>query len=256
MYNLRTKILFSLLPLLIWLLVHPISAAGTRDIRIHYLGHAGFIIQFGNGIGIVTDYAAFHHIGDFKPDIATYSHGHDDHAGGVLPKETRHILSRSMALELDGISIKPIITSEASAGNNDNSSYLFTYKDFKILHLGDAHGDISQIMAADEQEHLRQILPDEIDLLLMPIGSSGQRSISNAQVAAFIDFVHPRMVIPMHYWTFWGKRSFLKYIERRNGTNGNKYKITRVDGSEYAINASRGQAPDAIQVISLEGADF
>ncbi len=251
-----TKISFSLMALFVCLAVHSVSAAGTHVVQIHYLGHAGFILQFDNGIGIVTDYAAFHDIGGFKPDVATYSHGHEDHAGGYFPNEIRHILSRSMSLEIDGISIKPIITSESSAGVNDNSSYLFTYKNFKILHLGDAQGDISEIAETDEQAHLRRILPEKIDLLLMPIGSSGRRNISNKQAEAFIDFVQPRVVIPMHYWTSWGKRSFLKHLERRNKTNGNRYRITKVKGPKYAIDLSRLQASDAITIISLEGSDY
>lgn len=256
MRKLIAKISFSLMALFVCLAAHSVSAAGTHVIQIHYLGHAGFILQFDNGIGIVTDYAAFHDIGDFKPDVATYSHGHEDHAGGYLPKDMRHILSRSLSLEIDGISIKPIITSESSAGSNDNTSYLFTYQNFKILHLGDAQGDISEIMAADEQAHLKGLLPDKIDLLLMPIGSSGRRNISDKQAEAFIDFVQPRMVVPMHYWTSWGKRSFLKHLERRNKTNGNRYRITKVKGPKYAIDLSRPQASDTVTIISLEGSDY
>ena len=56
------------------------------------MGHSSFIIQFDNGISILTDYGKYnawvqwgwdspiHDIGDFVPDIMTYSHTHhEDH---------------------------------------------------------------------------------------------------------------------------------------------------------------------------------
>jgi L-ascorbate metabolism protein UlaG (beta-lactamase superfamily) len=249
--------LLAVLLLLISVQFMSARAGLAKDIQVHYLGHAGFIFQFSNGIGVVTDYAYFHDIGTFKPDVATYSHGHDDHAGGILPSgmNRAHVLANSMALALEGVTFIPIITSETTPGSNNNSSYLITYQEFSILHLGDAQADISVIESEKERAHLKQILPERIDLLLIPIGN-GQCSITNEEVAQFIDFVQPRMVVPMHYWNFIEKWLFMRHMQGRNETNGGKYRLLKIDSPKYAIDFSRPQEEGVIDVIALDDGDY
>ncbi len=257
MRRLIRKLLVTVISLSICIQIHFASAGIAQDIQIHYLGHAGFLFQFSNGMGVVADYATFHDIGDFKPDVATYSHGHDDHAGGVLPRDMRrdHVLSNSMSLEMNGLSFSPIVTSESYAGSNDNQSYLITYQGFNILHLGDAQADISAINSEAERALLKRILSEKIDLLLVPIGN-GVCGITNAEVADFIDFVHPRRVIPMHYWHFWEKWFFLRHMEGRNQSNGQKYIIRKIDGPKWSIDISQRQQEGVIEIIALEDADY
>ena len=237
--------------------IYSASVGLAQDIRIHFLGHAGFVFQFGNGIGVVTDYAYFHDIGDFKPDVATYSHGHDDHAGGVLPPgmNRAHVLTNSMALELEGISFQPIVTSETTPGSNDNCSYLMTYKGFTILHLGDAQADMSAIESARVRDHLQQRLPAKVDLLLIPLGN-GVCAITKKEVEQFIDFVQPRMVIPMHYWNFFEKWSFLRHIARSKPTDGRQYKIVKVGSPQYTIDISQPAEKGVLEIIVLDDSDY
>jgi len=58
------------------------------EVSIHYLGHSSFILQFDNGISVLTDYGTsncwgltspIYDIGEFVPTILTYSHRHADH---------------------------------------------------------------------------------------------------------------------------------------------------------------------------------
>ena len=60
-------------------------------VKIHYLGHSAFVLQFDNGINVVTDYgkenawvawgwnSPINDIGDLIPDVMTFSHQHEDH---------------------------------------------------------------------------------------------------------------------------------------------------------------------------------
>ena len=121
------------------------------QVHIHYLGHASFVLRFGNGVDVLTDYGSpnawaewgwdspIHDVGDLVPDVVTYSHTHHadhcdpDRRPGGIP----HILTGLDSLSLAGLEIVPIRTSELSLDDTDNTSYLFSYAGLRILHLGD-----------------------------------------------------------------------------------------------------------------------
>ena len=97
------------------------------EIKIHYLGHSAFVLQFDNGINIVTDYAHYnawvdwgwdspiYSIGNLVPDVMTYSHHHDDHYDlDRIPENISHIITGLDSLSIDGIEIKPVRTCEDS----------------------------------------------------------------------------------------------------------------------------------------------
>ena len=73
--------------------------SSESQIKIHYLGHSSFVLQFDNNITIVTDYGHYNawancgsdspiqDIGELVPNIMTFSHQHDDHCNpGRIPK--------------------------------------------------------------------------------------------------------------------------------------------------------------------------
>ncbi|MCK5170275.1 MAG: MBL fold metallo-hydrolase, partial [Bacteroidales bacterium] len=127
------------------------------NIDIHYLGHSAFVLQFDE-ITVVTDYgkpnawkewgwdSPIYDIGVLVPDIMTYSHLHEDHYDSTrIPKGVKHILKNGEGLELEDLNIIPIPTCEDQFGIFDNTSYLFTYNGFNILHAGDIQGMIANI---------------------------------------------------------------------------------------------------------------
>lgn len=159
-------------------------------VTVHYLGHASFLLRFGEnpgeeaGLGggameeewqepshgeaitVLTDFGAsraygldspIHPLGEARPDIATFSHAHEDHAGGVLPEGIPVILTgggvpggahpdapggaHPAGPHQEGdLTITPIPTFEGSLEAPDNTSFLFEYRGLKILHLGDCQG--------------------------------------------------------------------------------------------------------------------
>jgi L-ascorbate metabolism protein UlaG (beta-lactamase superfamily) len=235
------------------------------DIRIHYLGHSSFVLQFDNGVSILTDYgqsraygldSPIYDVGDFQPTIITYSHHHPDHDRGAT-FDTDHVLDGLDELTLEGITLEPVLTTERS--QEDNTSTLITYKGFTILHLGDAQGDISRIDQEDVRQHLKEILAP-IDLLLVPIGWT--RDIIQ-EAEATVVLLEPRRVIPMHYWSPQEKRDFFAHLAAQNETVGASYQalhrrpdsVQESGGAEYDIWIDDADVTP-IQVISLEPAPF
>ena len=234
------------------------------EIRMHYLGHSAFVLQFDNGITVVADYGHFnawvdwgwdspiHSIGDLVPDVMTYSHDHDDHYDpDRIPEGVSHILTGLDSLSIGGIEIKPVRTCEDSIHLESNTSYIFTYKGMKICHLGDAQAQIMNVNSnAYVRNHMTAIFPDTFDLLLMTIEGK-QKFIPQAE--AFIDLLKPRRVIPMHFWTQTYKDEFFDYLRSQNG-QGKTYQIQMRGSSKYELSVS--EKTDSIQVIGLTRMPF
>jgi L-ascorbate metabolism protein UlaG (beta-lactamase superfamily) len=186
-------------------------------------------------------------VGDFQPTTVTYSHHHPDHDRGAT-FDTDYVLDGLDELTLEGISLQPVLTTEKA--KEDNASYLIIYKGFTILHLGDAQGDISRVDQQDVRQHLGEIFPGTIDLLLVPIGWT--RDILTEAEAA-VALLQPRRVIPMHYWSPQDKRDFLAHLAAQNEIVGTSYQVQKIGGAEYEIWID-GADVVPIQVISLKPA--
>ncbi len=235
------------------------------EIHIHYLGHSSFILQFDNGITVLTDYGAsnsygldspIYALGDLRPDVVTCSHTHhvDHYDESKVPDNVPHTLTEADrdSLSLEGLTIEPIPTCEASLKREDNNSYLFTYKGFKILHVGDAQGYITNLDQEDVRARVKEIYPDEYDLLLAPIGFTHD-ILPDAE--ALIDLLQPKRVIPMHYWSPDSKAAFLALLEEQNETAGKAYRVQEIQRAKYSVSSS-STSVTPIQVISLEPAAF
>ncbi len=241
-----------------------VSYSDEAVVKIHYLGHSAFVLQFDNGVNIVTDYGHYnawvdwgwdspiHDIGELIPDVMTYSHtNHEDHYDpDRIPEGISHILSEYDTLEIDGIHIKPIRTCEESIHTESNSSYMFSYKGLKICHLGDAQAQIINIENQDVCDYLVDIFPDTFDLLLMTIDGTEQFL---EQTEIFVDVLKPKRVIPMHYWTEEYKRNVLRNFEIQ-GMIGKSYQVEEISGPEYTLSSQEELTP--IKVLGLERAPF
>ena len=153
--------------------------AQQPDVLIHYLGHSSFIIQFDNGVKILTDYGTsnsyglpspIYDMGHLQPDVVTYSHKHRDHYGREIRVNIPYILQNLDSLNIEGIRIYPIRTCEDNLATESNTSFIFEYKGLTICHLGDAQANIMNINNQTNRDHLKEIFPENIDLLFMTIG--------------------------------------------------------------------------------------
>jgi len=227
--------------------IRPSPAQSPADIRLHYLGHSSFILGFDNGVTILTDYGKSRAYGlaspiyalkYFQPTLVTYSHHHEDHDRGAAFANATKLDGQDLSLKQ--IDIKAIPVSENREG--DNYGYLITYKGYTLFHAGDSQGDIVNLSTSTQvQQRLKRQLPAKIDLLLVPIDWT--KNIV-AQAIEYVNFLQPRQVIPIHYWSPAIKSEFLTKL------GGQPYKIVEVDGPQYGIVVSESTT-FANTVISL-----
>jgi L-ascorbate metabolism protein UlaG (beta-lactamase superfamily) len=242
------------------------SGASPVEVRIHYLGHASFILQFGNGVNVLTDYGShnawaewgwdspIHDVGHLVPDVITYSHTHHaDHCDeGRRPENVPHVLTGEDGLTIEGIEIQPIRTSEGSLDEQDNTSYLFSYRGLRILHLGDCQANIIHVADDTNRQYIKEVFAEPYDLVFVPIESQ-EKFVPQAE--AFLDLLRPKRAMSMHYWSEAYRDEFLVYLEARKGTGGRRYRIERVQGASYVL--SGDEVDDGVvAVICLERAPF
>jgi len=234
------------------------------EIKIHYLGHSSFVLQFNNGITVVTDYgkenawkgwgwdSPIHQLNGLVPDVMTYSHTfHEDHYDPErIPEGVEYILKEMDSLTIKGLTIKPIRVCEKKLGEEDNSAYLFSYGGLNLLHLGDAQVQIMNIDSQEVASHIEKIIPGNLDLLLMTI--DGPAPIWS-QAVKFVEILQPKCVIPMHYWTEEHKSGFLNGCRKLN-VGEKKYILEITDAPEYIL--SSGGSEKAVRIISLKPDDY
>jgi len=237
------------------------SKSDKPAVCLHYLGHAAFVLEFDNGISVLTDYGKSHAygldspiygLGSLKPDILTYSHQHEDHSGGTAPDGTRHVLSGNEGLDLKGLRIVPIPTYEQSLLKADNTSYLFIYRGIKILHMGDCQALITGIQEKETRKRIAEIYPDVYDLVLVPIGYV---SDITGPAADFVALLQAKRLIPMHYWSPKDKEHFLAGLGKKKSGAGLAFDVDEIDGPGLCLPASGGLISSP-KVISLTPAPY
>jgi L-ascorbate metabolism protein UlaG (beta-lactamase superfamily) len=233
-------------------------------VRGHYLGHAAFVLQFGETT-VLTDYgkpnawvewgwdSPVYGVGDLVPDVATYSHTHhDDHFdAGRLPAAVPTVLKGDGPIEIDDLTIAPIAMHESELDTEDSTAYLFSFRGARVLHLGDCQADI---ICSGDPKHgawLRRALPRRCDLVLMPIECQ-QRFFP--QINVFVRRLEPVRLVPMHFWSAETLRTFLAHARRQHDPSGHPYRIDEARGPQLKF--SIGKASDGVRVIPLERAPF
>ncbi len=238
------------------------SPVKQPEIKIHYLGHSSFILQFDNGVTVLMDYgksnsygldSPIYDIGSLRPDVVIYSHtNHVDHYDSSrVPADARRIVTGPENLSLNGLDIKPVPTCEGSLEKKDCLSWLFTYKGYSILHLGDAQTYIKNVNIKEVQDSIKETYPDKYDLLMMPIGWI--KSIEK-EAADFVNLLRPGSLIPMHYWSPASREEFLSILEKRNSSEDG-FHIKRLNGAEHLMFLPEEKKP-GIQVVVLNPASY
>ena len=238
------------------------AGADTGTICVHYLGHASFIFEFDNGVTLLTDYgrsrsygldSPIYGIGDFRPDILLYTHTHhEDHAGGIAPKNVPTIIKGPDMLQLKGIRLRPVPTFEQDLATFDNYSYVISYKGINVLFLGDAQALIANVAKPEVRRDVQADYDLTYDLLLLPIGDI--EDIVPA-AAEFLGLFRTRRVVPMHYWSPQEKVNFLSILRGKVETEKKSYVFEAPGGPRLCLDPPRaGDGP--VRVISLEPAPY
>lgn len=135
-------------------------------------------------------------------------------------------------LEFEGLKIKAIPTCEDEFGEFNNTSYLFNYKGYNILHTGDIQGMIAEINNDSVACYFKKNYPENIDLLIMPIEGKIKYI---PQTAKFIQILNPVNLIPTHYWSHEYLDEFIRFISSEPKLN---YKIKKLEKSNINLNPS------------------
>lgn len=271
------------------LLTNSCTCTYTPEVKIHYLGHSSFLINFDNRINILTDYGKpnaykewgwddeIFSINSLTPTLVTYSHKHADHFDperlkgihsitimgidsvwvngegyATADEPTKLGIQRANGKFIfESLRITPIATSESDTSVKDNYCYLFQYQSLSILHLGDCQANIIGIDSTRNLNNANWMLPKNCDIVLLPIESTKQFI---PQLERFISILKPKAIIPMHYWSESYKEKLFHYLNYKNLTSGTKYKIARPN--QPFIQYTANQLSDSIVIHDLHPSVF
>ena len=214
------------------------------SVHITFLGHASFLIETPDHVRAVTDYSGVYTPSPL-PDLVTMNHAHSSHytltpdprIGIVLhgwqdgPKPPRHdVVLRDLR-----VSNLPTNIRDWNGGTevNGNSIFVFETAGLCIAHLGHLHHLL-------EQSDLDTLGP--IDIVMIAV--DGTWTIGQEDARTVINQIHPRIVLPMHYFTADNLRRFLDMMRQTPAID-----IRRAPD----IVVTRVTLPDPATVIALPG---
>ena len=196
-----------------------------RTLTITFHGHACFTLE-GDGHRLVLDpFLTGNPAADIsvdrlaKVDAVLLSHGHGDHLGDAIPIATRDGATIVATAELATFCGQRGATAHAM---HIGGAHQFPFGRVKLVpafHGGQVEGDESGrfttnpcglvvTVAGKTVYHCgdtgltleMQLLADQVDAMLVPIGDNYTMGVADAVRA--VEFVKPRTVIPMHYNTW------------------------------------------------------
>jgi L-ascorbate metabolism protein UlaG (beta-lactamase superfamily) len=223
--------------------VMPVDAA-PDTLTITFLGHASFLIETPAGVRAVTDYNGYNVPTD-PPDIATMNHAHSTHYTDYPDPRIRYVLRgwrddgapAQINLTLRDLHVANLPTNirDGQGGTEvyGNSIFLFESAGVCIAHLSHLHHLLT------EQD---LVLLGHIDVVMAPV--DGVYTMSQQDMAAVLDQMHPRLVLPMHYFMRDVVSRFVDLVRDR-------YAVRFSDSPTLLL--SRATLPDRPTIVVLPG---
>lgn len=166
----------------------------TEAVRVSWLGHAMFLLEDGEGNRLVTDpygdgvgYA----LPSVEANIVLVSHDHFDHGNVGLVKGNPVVVREAGEHEAGGVKITGFSTfHDTSGGGERGSNVVFRWRmqGLTFVHLGDLGHPLDSGLASALKG---------VDVLFVPVG--GTFTIDDAQAAALVEELAPRIAVPMHF---------------------------------------------------------
>jgi L-ascorbate metabolism protein UlaG (beta-lactamase superfamily) len=220
-------------------------ADATPDaLTITFLGHASFLIETPGGVRAVTDYNGTN-VPAEPPDIATMNHAHSTHYTDHPDPRIPHVLHgwrddgapAEIELTVGDLHVANLPTNirdwQGGTEMYGNSIFLFESAGVCIAHLSHLHHLLT------EQD---LVLLGHIDVVMAPV--DGVYTMSQPDMAAVLDQLHPRLVLPMHYFT-------RDVVERFVGLVRDRYEVRF--GNSPMLMVSRATLPVRPTVWVLPG---
>jgi len=213
-------------------------------VSITFLGHASFLIATPGGVRAVTDYNGVN-VPAEPPDIATMNHAHSTHYTDNPDPRILHVLhgwrDDGKPAEIDltvgdlHVSNLPTNIRDGQVGTEmyGNSIFLFESAGLCIAHLSHLHHLLT------EQD---LVLLGRIDVVMASV--DGVYTMSQPDMAAVLEQMHPRLVLPMHYFT-------RDVVERFVDLVRDKYAVRFSDSPTLVV--SRATLPSRPTIVVLPG---
>ncbi len=167
----------------------PVQADSDQPVRIQYLGLASFLITAPDGTQIITDPfsgAPYPFPRGTEADVVTVSHNHPDHKNVQAVGGTPLIIRDLEPQQVGMVQITGYPSQHGGAYSGNVNIYVFQIGDMKIVHLG------APDVAALTPDVITAI--QDADVVFVPT-----LSISLEEAFPFLDQIHARTMIPMHY---------------------------------------------------------
>jgi L-ascorbate metabolism protein UlaG (beta-lactamase superfamily) len=220
------------------------AAASSDTITITFLGHAGFLIESPGGIRAVSDYNGFN-VPTQPPDIATMNHAHSTHYTDHPDPRIPHVLrgwrddggpaDTDLAVGDLHVSNLPTNIRDWQGGTEmfGNSIFLFETAGLCIAHLSHLHHLLT---------NQDLVLLGHIDVVMAPV--DGVYTMSQPDMAAVLEQIQPRLVLPMHYFTRDVVQRFVDLVRDR-------YAVRFSDSPTLQV--SRVMLPERPSIVVLPG---
>ena len=185
-----------------------------NQVRIRFVQHASFAIE-SSGLLVVTDYAG--ELGPAKgiPDVVTMNNAHDthftDHPDPRIPLVLRGWGPGNRAAEIDvdlgEMRVRNVTTDlrgpfGEGARKDGNSIFIFEVAGLCIGHLSHLH----QIPTPAQYAAIGRL-----DVVMVPV--DGAFTLNVAAMADIVRHLHPRVVLPMHWFSDEGLARFLVQLK-------------------------------------------
>lgn len=215
-----------------------LADANAQQVGLTFVGHATFDIRSPRGIRVVTDYND-----NFRqqspPDIATMNIDRGNHSSYAVEPSVKHTLRGwdtgtgipRHDVRLGDVRVYNVPTNIFDNGGtptNDSSMFVIQTGGLCIAHMG-------HIRHALDQERVRQL--GRIDILLLPVDRRVTQSMD--ELLHNVSEIKPRVIIPMHYFSFGLAQEFAKSL-------GNQYPVRQIDGTR--VDVTRASLPVDTQV--------
>jgi L-ascorbate metabolism protein UlaG (beta-lactamase superfamily) len=220
-------------------------AAATPDaITITFLGHSSFQIETPGGVRAVTDYNGYNAPAE-PPDIATMNHAHTTHYTDHPDPRIQYVLhgwrEDGKPADID-LTVRDMHIANLPTNIRDwqggtevygNSIFLFESAGLCIAHLSHLHHLLT------EQD---LVLLGHIDVVMAPV--DGAYTMSQPDMAKVLDQIHPRLVLPMHYFVRDVVDRFIDLVSDR---------YTVQFASSPTLRISRATLPERPTIVVLPG---
>lgn len=195
-----------------WITETPLvrQVALERDqVAITYVGHATFEIETPMGVRIATDYNNIHRPARL-PRVITMNGAHSTHFTLNPDPAIEHVLfgwnpnggPMDHDLTVEDVRIRNLQTNTRGWDGETrllgNSIFVFEVADLCIAHLGHLHHRLTP-------EDLARL--GTIDIVFAPVDNASTLRLDS--LVEVIKAVSPRIVIPMHAYTFGSRESFV-----------------------------------------------